>query len=103
VDEFTLAGLTPVPGRRVRADRVLESPVNFECRVTQILRLTTVAGAEVDTWLTLGEVVAVHIDPDLIEDGVYNTGKARPILRAGRMGDYVEVTPEAFFEMRRPR
>jgi flavin reductase (DIM6/NTAB) family NADH-FMN oxidoreductase RutF len=103
VDEFTLAGLTPVPGRRVKADRVLESPVNFECRVTQILRLTTVEGAEVDTWLTLGEVVAVHIDPDLIEDGVYNTGKAHPILRAGRMGDYVEVTPDAFFEMRRPR
>ena len=102
VDEFALAGLTPVPGRRVAADLVLESPVNFECRVTQILRLTTAAGAEVDTWLTLGEVVAVHIDPTLIEEGVYNTGKARPILRAGRMGDYVEVRPDAFFEMRRP-
>ena len=103
VDEFTLAGLTPVPGRRVKVDRVLESPVNFECRVTQILRLTTAAGAEVDSWLTLGEVVAVHIDPSLVVDGVYDTAAARPILRAGRMGDYVEVRPEAFFEMRRPR
>ena len=103
VDEFQLAGLTPVASRLVRPYRVLESPVNFECRLTQMIRLTTAAGAEVDSWLTLGEVVAVHIDPSLIEDGVYNTGKARPILRAGRMGDYVEVTPEAFFEMRRPR
>ena len=56
-----------------------------------------------DSWLTLGEVVAVHIDPSLVVDGVYDTGAARPILRAGRMGDYVEITPEAFFEMRRPR
>jgi flavin reductase (DIM6/NTAB) family NADH-FMN oxidoreductase RutF len=103
VDEFELAGLTPVASRLVKPPRVLESPVNFECRLTQMIRLTTAAGAEVDSWLTLGEVVAVHIDPSLIEDGVYNTGKARPILRAGRMGDYVEVTPEAFFEMRRPR
>ena len=103
VDEFTLAGLTPVPGRKVTADRVLESPVNFECKVTQILRLTTAEGAEVDSWLTLGEVVAVHIDPSLVVDGVYDTGAARPILRAGRMGDYVEITPDAFFEMRRPR
>jgi flavin reductase (DIM6/NTAB) family NADH-FMN oxidoreductase RutF len=50
----------------------------------------------------LGEVVAVHIDRALIRDGVYQTAEARPILRAGRMGDYFEITPEAAFEMRRP-
>jgi hypothetical protein len=42
----------------------------------------------------LGEVVAIYIDKSLIEDGVYNTALARPILRAGRGGDYLEVRTE---------
>jgi flavin reductase (DIM6/NTAB) family NADH-FMN oxidoreductase RutF len=93
VDEFALAGLTPVPGRLVDAPRVLESPVNFECRLTQLIRLQDAAGAAVDTWLVLGEVVAVHIDQGLLAGGVYDTAAAEPILRAGgRM-----------FEMLRPR
>jgi hypothetical protein len=50
----------------------------------------------------LGEVVAVHIDKRFIKDGVYQTALARPIVRAGRRGDYFEVTPQAMFEMIRP-
>ena len=99
VDEFEVAGLTHAPSRRVRPPRVLESPVNFECRLTQVIQLEGAAGAKLDTWLVLGEVVAVHIDKTLITDGVYQTAEARPILRAG---DYVEVRPDALFEMRRP-
>jgi flavin reductase (DIM6/NTAB) family NADH-FMN oxidoreductase RutF len=102
VDEFEVAGLTKAPSRLIAAPRVLESPVNFECRVTQIVQLQGADGAKVETWLVLGEVVAVHIDRALIRDGVYQTAEAHPILRAGRMGDYFEITPEAAFEMRRP-
>jgi hypothetical protein len=47
-------------------------------------------------------VVAVHIDRALLKEGVYETAEARPILRAGRLGDYAEITPEAMFAMRRP-
>lgn len=54
------------------------------------------------SWLVLGEVVAVHIDQSLIAEGVYQTAEAHPILRAGRMGDYAEITPDAMFEMPRP-
>jgi flavin reductase (DIM6/NTAB) family NADH-FMN oxidoreductase RutF len=53
-------------------------------------------------WLTIGEVVLVHIDKRLIEDGVYQTAAARPIVRAGRRGDYFEIRPDAMFEMVRP-
>jgi hypothetical protein len=42
----------------------------------------------------IGEIIAVHIDKALIRDGVYNTALARPIARAGRRGDYFEMTPE---------
>ena len=102
VDEFELAGLTPVPGTIVAAPCVAESPVNFECRVTQTVRLRTWDGREVDTWLVLGEVVAVHIDRDLIENGLYVTTRARPVLRGGGAGDYAEITPEIMFVMDRP-
>jgi len=102
VDEFEVAGLTAAPGRLVAAPRVLESPVNFECRLTQLIQLQGADGAKVDTWLVLGEVVVIHIDPAFLTDGVYETATARPILRAGRLGDYFEITPDTLFSMRRP-
>jgi flavin reductase (DIM6/NTAB) family NADH-FMN oxidoreductase RutF len=102
VDEFDIAGVTRAPCRLVTAPRVLESPVNFECSLTEIVRLRDAAGAELDSWLVLGEVLAVHIDRALIVDGLYRTVAARPLGRLGRLGDYVEVTEDAVFEMRRP-
>jgi flavin reductase (DIM6/NTAB) family NADH-FMN oxidoreductase RutF len=102
VNEFELAGLTPAPSRLIAVPRVAESPVSFECRVTQILQLQGVDGTPVPTWLTLGEVVAVHIDKALLKNGVYDTAAARPILRAGGPADYFEIGPEQLFRMRRP-
>jgi flavin reductase (DIM6/NTAB) family NADH-FMN oxidoreductase RutF len=102
VDEFTVAGLTPVPGRIVGVPRVAESPVSFECKLTQIVQLQGADGRKIEAWLTLGEVVAVHIDKRMIKDGVYQTALARPIVRAGRRGDYFEIRPDAQFEMVRP-
>jgi len=102
VNEFDLAGLTRAPARLVRADRVLESPVNFECRRTQLIQLRDADGGLVPNWLVLGEVVAVHIEPSLLLDGIYDTAGAHPILRAGKLGDYAEITAAAMFEMPRP-
>ena len=102
VDEFEVAGLTAVPSKLVNVPRVGESRVAFECKVTQIIQLQGADGGKVNSWLTLGEVVAVHIDKTLIKDGVYQTAWAGPILRAGRKGDYFEVKPDAMFEMPRP-
>ena len=102
VNEFKFAGLTAAPSRLVNVPRVAESPVSFECKLTQIIQLQDAGGNKVKGWLTLGEVVAVHIDKALIKDGVYQTALARPIVRAGRQGDYFEIRPDAMFEMMRP-
>jgi len=102
VDEFALAGLTPVPARVVSAPRVGESPVSFECRLTQSTQLKAADGSPIDTWLTLGEVVAVHILKPLLREGVYDTAAARPILRGGGPADYFEISAGAHFKMRRP-
>ncbi len=103
VDEFELAGLTPAPSRRVAAPRVAQSPVSFECRVTQVIQLHAADGRAFDNWLTLGEVVGVHIDRALLKEGVYDTAGAQPILRGGGLGDYFEISPAQAFRMQRPR
>ncbi|SFV11422.1 flavin reductase family protein [Pseudoduganella namucuonensis] len=103
VDEFVLAGLTPATSRTVRAPRVAETPVAFECRMTQIVELKNTAGGDVGVWLTLGEVVGVHIATHLLKDGVYDTAAASPILRGGGPGDYFAITGEQLFRMSRPR
>ena len=103
VDEFQLAGVTPEASQIVAPPRVAESPVAFECRLTQMIRLQGADGTAVDTWLTLGEVVAVHIDRHLLVDGIYDTAAARPVMRGGGPADYFELDPAARFRMFRPR
>lgn len=102
VDEFVLAGLTPLPSRLIGAPRVAESPVSFECRVTQVVQLQAQDGAKVESWLTLGEVVAVHIAKALLKDGVYDTASAQPVLRGGGPADYFVIGPGQRFRMSRP-
>lgn len=103
VDEFMLAGLTPSPSRVIAAPRVAESPVSFECRVTQIVQLQAADGTTIESWLTLGEVVGVHIAAALLQDGVYVTAAAEPILRGGGPADYFSIGPAQLFRMPRPR
>lgn len=103
VDEFQLAGLTPEPSRVIGVPRVKETPVSFECRVSQILRLTGADGTETDTWMVFGEVVGVHIARHLLKDGVYQTADAEPILRGGGPADYFGISSDTFFQMYRPK
>ena len=103
VDEFALAGLTPEPSRIVGVPRVQQSPVAFECRVSQIVQLTSATGEPVDSWLVLGEVVGVHIAQRLLKDGVYDTANAGHVLRGGGPADYFTIGPDQLFRIFRPR
>ena len=102
VDEFTLAGLEIAPSNKIAAPRVAASPASFECVLTQLIQLETRAGERVDTWLVIGEVVGIHIDRAMLENGVYQTARAHPILRGGGPVDYFEITEAAKFAMKRP-
>jgi flavin reductase (DIM6/NTAB) family NADH-FMN oxidoreductase RutF len=101
-DEFALAGLEPAPSRLVAPPRVAASPVSFECQLTQLIRLESKEGDPLDQWLVIGEAVGIHIRTDMLDGGVYQTARARPILRGGGPADYFEATPETLFRMRRP-
>lgn len=103
VNEFELANLTPAPSRIVQVPRVLETPVSFECKVTQIIQLQRANKELISSWLVLGEVVAVHIAKSMLKDGIYDTAAAEPILRGGGPADYFQLGPESLFKMYRPR
>lgn len=91
VSEFDAAGLTPAPCQTVAAPRVLEAPVSFECKLTQIVE---VGGNAV----IFGAVQMIHID-DAIYDGNYvNLAAMQPIGRLAGSG-YCRVTD--LFEMAR--
>ena len=102
VSEFGLAGLTTVASEVVSVPRVAEAAVAMECRLSQLVQLTGADGTAADTWLVLGEVVGVHIREDLLEDGIYQTAKAHPIMRAGGPTAYYEVDESLRFDMVRP-
>ena len=101
-DEFALANLDATPSRLVAPPRVAASPVAFECRLTQLIRLETKEGRSLDQWLVIGEAIGIHIDAAMLEDGIYQTARPRPITRGGGPADYFEITQDALFKMRRP-
>jgi len=82
---------------------VAESPVNFECKVTEIIQIKSHTGVLAQAWLVLGEVVAIHIDRKLLKDGVFDTFNAKIILRAGGPSAYAEISPDSRFDMKRPQ
>ncbi len=61
VDEFELAGLTPVESRFVVPPRIAESPVSFECKRTVTLQLS------VGRDLVVGEILTMHARDGLID------------------------------------
>jgi flavin reductase (DIM6/NTAB) family NADH-FMN oxidoreductase RutF len=83
---------------------VAESPVNFECKLSQCIQLTAANGDKIDTWLVLGEVVAVHIAKHLLNaEGIYQTALAEPVLRAGGPSAYYGICEDLRFDLHRPQ
>jgi flavin reductase (DIM6/NTAB) family NADH-FMN oxidoreductase RutF len=73
VDKFKEMGLTALPGKEVKAPLIAESPVNIECKVTQVIPLGSHD-------MFLAEVVAVHVDEKYMdENGKFHLDKAEPI------------------------
>ena len=65
VNEFIKSGLTPVPSHLVKPFRVEESPVQFECKVNEVIELGTEGGAGN---LIICEVVRIHIKEEVLDE-----------------------------------
>lgn len=94
-DEFEIAGLTAVIGSVVGAPLVGESPANLECTVIDVISI----GAEEQTRIVLGEVVAIHIREDAL-----NGTRVDPVAldAVGRLSGNSYVTTRVRFELSRP-
>jgi flavin reductase (DIM6/NTAB) family NADH-FMN oxidoreductase RutF len=77
-DEFELSGLTPIPSEIVDVMRVKQSPIHFECKLRDIISYGDQPGAGT---LITGEVVRVHVDESIYDDGRITTSKFKPMGR----------------------
>ena len=99
-NEFARAGLTMAECGLVAAPRVAESPAALECKVVEVIEIRSIGGAPSGSVLTLGEVVAFHIDDEFLRDGRFDTARAHPLARCGYQ-DYAAVV--SVFAIRRPK
>jgi flavin reductase (DIM6/NTAB) family NADH-FMN oxidoreductase RutF len=82
--EFSETGLTPIAAVRVRAPRVQEAPIHFECKLNQVLELGPKRQA-----LVIGEVIYIHVDPAVMTDGYIDMRKLDPV---GRLNGFFYAT-----------
>tara|TARA_R100001377_G_scaffold73604_1_gene49640 strand:+ start:252 stop:1142 length:891 start_codon:yes stop_codon:yes gene_type:complete len=98
VNEFEKAGFSMLKADLVKPFRVAESPVQFECKVNEVVQLGTEGGAGN---LVICEVVKLHIDEDVLdENGQINQEKLDLVARAG--GSYYSRAKSGFFEIPKP-
>ena len=98
-NEFIKAGLTMQPSERIRPFRVGESPVQYECKVREVMQTGTQGGAGN---LVICEILLFHIDPAILrEDGSVDPDKIRLVGRMGR-DYYARAFGESVFEVEKP-
>ena len=98
VNEFLKSGLTMLPSDLVKPYRVAESPVQFECKVNDIIALGNNGGAGN---LIICEVVKIHIDENILdEDGVIDQHKIDLVSRLG--GNWYSRANQGLFEVPKP-
>ena len=97
--EFVKSGLTPIPSDLVKPFRVKESPVQFECKVNQVIELGTEGGAGN---LIICEVVKFHIDESYLDEN--QLIDQQKIDLVARMGGnwYCRANKHAMFELEKP-
>ncbi|WP_310555370.1 flavin reductase family protein [Flavobacterium sp.] len=98
VNEFVKSGLTPIPSDIVKPYRVAESPVQFECKVNEIIELGTEGGAGN---LIICEVVKIHINEAVLdENGNIDQYKIDLVSRMG--GNWYSRSNQGLFEVPKP-
>lgn len=98
-NEFLKSGLTMIPSVKVKPFRVKESPVQFECKVREVIETGDEGGAGN---LVICEILMIHMDENILdENGVIDPNKIRLVGRLG--GDhYCEAFGSAVFNVEKP-
>jgi flavin reductase (DIM6/NTAB) family NADH-FMN oxidoreductase RutF len=98
VDEFEVVGMSKAPAQAVKAPRVAESLIHFECMLHQVITLSEEPGGGN---IVIGRVVHIHVDDRVfIAPDKINIAELQPIGRlAGNAYSYVHD----IFELIRPK
>ena len=98
VNEFEKAGFTMLKSDKIKPFRVAESPVQFECKVKDVIFTGDEGGAGN---LIICEVVKMHISDAVLDDnGAIDQHKIDLVARAG--GSYYTRARDGFFEIDKP-
>ena len=99
VDEFVKSGLTPVASECVQPFRIKESPVQFECKVNEVIELWDQGGAGN---LIICEVLRIHIDEAILDE--QQMIDQHKIDLVSRMGGnwYCRADENSMFEIPKP-
>jgi len=98
VNEFVKAGFTEIPSEKVKPPRVKEAPVQFECKVNEVIALGKEGGAGN---LIVCEVVQLHIDERVLdENGSIDPVKIDAVSRMG--GNWYSRAKDGLFEVPKP-
>ena len=98
VNEFLKAGFTALPSDIVKPYRVAEAPVQFECKVNEIISLGSEGGAGN---LVICEVVKIHINEAILdENGIIDPVKIDLVSRMG--GNWYSRANQGLFEVAKP-
>ena len=99
VDEFVKAGFTALDSELVKPKRVAESPVQFECKVNEVIELGDQGGAGN---LIICEVVKIHIAEEVLdENGLIDQHKINLVARMGGNW-YCHANEASMFEVVKP-
>jgi flavin reductase (DIM6/NTAB) family NADH-FMN oxidoreductase RutF len=98
-NEYLAAKLEMAPCELITPPRVADSPASMECKTLSCTELKDLNGNSVDTFMVIGQVVAVHINDKYLRNGRFDTAGAQPLARCGYR-DYVGVSE--VFELMRP-
>jgi flavin reductase (DIM6/NTAB) family NADH-FMN oxidoreductase RutF len=98
VNEFLKAGFTAIPSDIVKPFRVAESPVQFECKVNDIISLGNQGGAGN---LVICEVVKIHVSEAVLDaNGAIDQYKIDLVSRMG--GNWYSRANQGLFEVPKP-
>jgi flavin reductase (DIM6/NTAB) family NADH-FMN oxidoreductase RutF len=99
INEFEKAGFTEVKSDLITPSRVKESPINFECKVNDIISL----GKEGGTGnLVLCEVLKIHIDESVLDkNNAIDPFKLNIVSRLGANW-YGKITKKSLYEIAKP-
>ena len=99
VNEFVKSGLTPIESEVVRPFRVKESPVQFECKVNEVVELGENGGAGN---LVICEVLKIHIHEAVLDEN--KMIDQQKIDLVARMGGnwYCRADKNSMFEITKP-